>query len=470
MTDIAGLSLSALADAIAARRVSSVEATQACLDALDRAGPALNCVAAVDHAAALAAAAAADAELAVGRVRGPLHGVPLAHKDMYYRAGRPSACGSRILANFVPDHTASVLTRLDAAGALDIARLNMVEFAFGTTGHNEITGDVRNPWNPAYIPGGSSSGPAAAVAARAVFGALGSDTGGSIRLPAACCGLVGIKPTYGLVSRYGALPLSFSLDHIGPLTRTVADNALILQAIAGHDPADATTAVRLVPDYLARLEAGVRGLRIAVPENYFYDPIGAEVRDKLAASIDVFRRAGAEIVPVTIPSIEIANPLTALIISIEGTRAHRRWIRDRRQDYGRQTLGRLLPGLVAPATAYIDALNLKQKLLTDFAAAVFARADMLHAPVMTMPVPTLAESDLAANPGFSDYLVAFGHCSRPFNYLGLPALSVPAGFTSNGLPTGFQLVGRPFDEATLFRAARAYERETGWSEQAPPTL
>ena len=470
MTDIAGLSLSDVAEAIATERISSVEATQACLDALERAGPALNCVAGVDHEAALAAAAAADSEQAAGRLRGPLHGVPLAHKDMFYRAGRPSACGSRILADFVPDETATVLARLDAAGALDIARLNMVEFALGTTGHNEITGDVRNPWNPAHISGGSSSGPGAAVAARAVFGALGSDTGGSIRLPAACCGLVGIKPTYGLVSRHGALPLSFTLDHVGPLTRTVAGNALILQAIAGPDPADPTTAARPVPDYLAGLEDGVRGLRIAVPENYFYDPIGADVTAVMDASIDVFRRAGAEIVPVSIPSIEIANTATSLIIAIEGARVHRRWIRDRRQDYGRQTLGRLLPGLVAPATTYIDAVNLKQKLLGDFADAVFARADMLHTPVLTMPVPTIAESDLAANPGFSDYLVAFGHCSRPVNYLGLPALSVPAGFTANGLPTGFQLIGRLFDEARLFRAARAYERETGWTEQAPPAL
>ena len=248
MTDLAGLSLSEVAAAIATRRISSLEATQACLDALDQAGPALNCVAGVDHEAALAAAAAADEELAAGRVRGPLHGVPLAHKDMFYRAGRPAACGSRILADFVPDHTASVLARLDAAGALDVAQLNMVEFALGTTGHNEITGDVRNPWNPAHIPGGSSSGPGAAVAARAVFGALGSDTGGSIRLPAACCGLVGIKPSYGLVSRHGALPLSFTLDHVGPLTRTVGDCAMLLQAIAGHDPRDPTTAARPVPD------------------------------------------------------------------------------------------------------------------------------------------------------------------------------------------------------------------------------
>ena len=470
MTEIAGLSLSALVEAIAARRISSVEATQTCLDSLDRAGPALNCVAAVDQEGALAAAAAADAELAVGRARGPLHGIPLAHKDMFYRAGRSSACGSRILADFVPDGTATVLARLDAAGALDIARLNMVEFALGTTGHNEITGHVRNPWNPAHISGGSSSGPGAAVAARAVYGALGSDTGGSIRLPAACCGLVGIKPTYGLVSRHGTLPLSFTLDHIGPLTRTVADCAMILQAIAGHDPQDATSAARPVPNYLAGLEDGVRGLRVAVPENYFYDPIGADLRGVLEDSVEVFGALGAEIVPVTIPSIEIANTLTSLIIAIEGAGVHRRWIRDRRQDYGRQTLGRLLPGLLAPATTYIDALNLKQKLLTDFAAAVFERADVLHAPVLTMPVPTIEESDLAANPGFSDYLVAFGHCSRPLNYLGLPALSVPAGFTANGLPTGFQLVGRPFDEARLFRAARAYERETGWSEQAPPAL
>ena len=465
---LAALTLTELAAAIATKKVSSLEATRNCVERLERYGPAFNAVAALDAEAALDAAAAADAALAAGRASGPMHGVPLAHKDMYYRAGRPSACGSKILADFVPDVTATALTRLDDAGALDIARLNMVEFALGTTGHNEITGVVRNPWNPAHITGGSSSGPGASVAARLVYGTLGSDTGGSIRLPAAACGLVGVKPTYGRVSRFGALPLSFSLDTVGPLARNVADAAMILRAIAGRDPADPTSSTAPVPDYLAGLEDGVRGLRIATPENYFYDPVDAEVAALMHASLEVYASLGAEIVPVEIPaSLARANAMTMLIIGVEGAAYHGRWLETRRDDYGRQTLGRLLPGLVHPARRYIEALSLRRQVIEELDAAVFARADVLHTPVWPFPIPTIAESDVAANPGFTEFIATTGHCSRPVNYAGLPGVSVPAGFTGNGLPAAFQLVGRPFDEARLLRAARAYERETGWTSQVP---
>ncbi len=465
---LAGLTLTELAAAIGARKVSSLEATENCLAGLERHGPALNCVAGIEPEAALEAARAADAELAAGRARGALHGVPLAHKDMFYRAGRVSACGSRILADFVPEVTSTALARLDRAGALDIARLNMVEFALGTTGHNEITGAVRNPWNPAHVTGGSSSGPGAAVAARLVYGALGSDTGGSIRLPAAACGLVGVKPTFGRVSRYGAMPLSFTLDTVGPLARSVADAALILQTIAGPDPNDPTTGSEPVPDYLGDLEAGVRGLRIATPENYFYDPVDPEVAALARASLEVFAALGAEIVPVEMPaSIELGNPLTMLILAVEGVAFHGRWLEERRADYGRQTLGRLLPGLLYPAKRYVEALSLRRKVVDDLREAVFERADVLHTPVWPFPLPTIEESDLAANPGFTEFIAATGHCSRPVNYAGLPGVNVPAGFTANGLPSAFQLVGRPFDEALLLRAARAYERETDCTAPAP---
>ncbi|MCH9013105.1 MAG: Asp-tRNA(Asn)/Glu-tRNA(Gln) amidotransferase GatCAB subunit A, partial [Proteobacteria bacterium] len=316
--------------------------------------------------------------------------------------------------------------------------------------------------------GGSSSGPGAAVAARLVYGALGSDTGGSIRLPAAACGLVGVKPTFGRVSRHGAMPLSFTLDTVGPLARGVADAALILQTIAGPDPNDPTTGAEPVPDYLSDLEAGVRGLRIATPENYFYDPVDPEVAALARASLEVFAALGAEIVPVQMPaSIELGNPLTMLILAVEGAAFHGRWLEQRRADYGRQTLGRLLPGLLYPAKRYVEALNLRRKFVDELRQAVFERADVLHTPVWPFPLPTIEESDLAANPGFTEFIAATGHCSRPVNYAGLPGVSVPAGFTANGLPCAFQLVGRPFDEALLLRAARAYERETACTAPAP---
>jgi len=467
-TSIADLPLTAVRDAIVKRSVSSREATEACLARLLDAGARLNAIAAIDPDAALAAADAADADLASGTWRGPLHGVPLAHKDMFFRAGRVSACGSRILADTVQTETATVLDRLDAAGALDIAQLNMVEFALGTTGHNEVTGTPGNPWNPAHIPGGSSSGPAVAVAGRMAFGALGSDTGGSIRLPAADCGIVGLKPTYGRVSRHAALPLSFSLDTIGPMTRTVADAALMLQVLAGPDPADPTAEPAPVPDYAADIEGGIAGLRIGVPDSYFYDPLDAETRSLVDASLDVLRREGAEPVPVTVPPrIADTNALTLLLIAVEGATRHAGWLRDRPQDYGSQTRARLLAGLLYPAVDYIETLNLRATILAEFTDSVLDRVDVLHVPVLPCPVPTIAESDLAANPGFADYIARTGHCTRPFNFLGLPALSVPCGFTANGLPMAFQLVGRPFDEATLLRTARAYERATVWSTRQP---
>lgn len=466
--DLTAFSLSEVAAAIAARKVSSLEVTRAALSRIARFGDALNCIAAIDPEAAEAAARDADAALDGGKPRGPLHGVPLAHKDMYYRAGRPSACGSRILADFVPDTTATALARLDAAGALDIARLNMVEFALGTTGHNEVTGPVHNPWNRDHVTGGSSSGSAAAVAARLVYAALGSDTGGSIRLPAACCHLVGLKPTYGRVSRFGAMPLSFSLDHVGPLVRTAADAALILGVIAGHDPNDPTSSQEPVPDYSQGLDGGVSGLRIAVPENYFYDTATASVAAHVRGTIDVFRHLGAEIVPVRLPrEIEAANPLNVLIIAAEAAGFHGRWLRERPDDYGSQTYARMQPGLLYPAARYIEALNFRAKVLECLQETVFDKADLLHTPVWPIRVPTIAESDVAANPGFMEYLTASGHCVRPFNYTGLPAVSVPSGLDDAGLPTAFQLVGRAFDEATLLRATAAYERETGCTKLAP---
>ena len=467
-SEITHLTLTEVARAIAARDVSSVEVTQACLQRIAQHNDKLNTIAGLDGEVALAAATRADDDLAAGNTRGPLHGVPLAHKDLFFRAGELSEWGSSMMAGYRPETTATVLTRLDAAGALDIARLNMVEFALGATGHNKDTGTVRNPWNADYITGGSSSGSGSAVAARFVFGALGTDTGGSIRHPAYCCGLVGLKPTYGRVSRYGAMPLSFSLDHIGPLSRTVSDSAHIVQAIAGHDPKDPTTSSMPVPNYLKSLGRSIKGLRIAIPENHFQDAVDPVLRPFLDESIEVFRACGAEIVPVTLPkSLELAAPLGALLLSVEGATRHSKWIRERFGEYNTAQFDRMAPGLYYPATRYLEALNLRAKVLSDFVAAVFDVADLFHAPSVPMPVPTVAESDLADDPKFNEFVGRLTSYNRPFNYMGLPALCLPAGFDAQGLPVGFQLVGRPFDEAMLIRAGDAYERETTWTQMAP---
>jgi len=466
--EIARLSLAAVARAIQARQISSEEATRACLARMQAHGAKLAAIAQMDPDDAIAQARAADAALARGDAAGPLHGVPLAHKDMFYRAGRISGCGSRIRADFVARETGTVLERLDGAGALDIARLNMVEFALGVTGHNEVMPTPRNPWNTAHITGGSSSGSGASVAARLVYGAMGSDTGGSIRFPACCNGVVGLKPTWSRVSRFGAMPLSPSLDTLGPLARTVEDTALMFQQVAGHDPRDPTSSRLSVPEYSAGLNGDLKGLRVGVPETYFYDPVAPEVAERVQASLDPLVDAGAELVGVTIPeSITLSNPLTSLITATEGASIHQHWLQTRPQDYGSQTRARMSTGLATPATRYLQARNLRAPLLAEFAEAVFEKADVLHCPVMISEVPTIAETDLAANPGFAEMIVRFGHCTRPINFLGLPSLTVPCGFTPNGLPTAFQVVARPFDEATMLRVGHAYQARTDWHERMP---
>ena len=371
--DIHLLSLVELADAIAARQLSAVEVMTATVARAERLQPVLNCFISLQAEAALESAAAADATLARGDAPGPLHGVPLAHKDMFYRAGHVTTCGSRIRKDFVPDHDSTALARLHGAGAIYLGGLNMAEFATGPTGHNEHWGDCRNPWNPAHISGGSSSGSGASVAGRVVFGALGSDTGGSVRLPSTCNGVVGLKTTAGLVSRYGIMPLSHTLDTVGPLTRTVRDAARILSAIAGHDPRDPTSSERPVPDYEAALAEGAEGLRIGVPTDYFYDLATDEVRTLMEQSLDVFRAAGAKVVEVAVPDIERINHLSNIILSCEASAIHEPWIANRPDDYQAQVRNRYEPGLHVPAVKYIQALAARAGLLREFVDTTLSR-------------------------------------------------------------------------------------------------
>ncbi len=461
---LAKLSLTDAANLIAKKKISSRELVENNLKLLEKHAPELNCLVRTFSETALADADAADQQLALGKSNGPLHGVPLAHKDMFYRQGKITTCGSKICENFIPEVTSSALIQLDHAGAIDLGRLQMVEFAYGLTGHNEITGNVLNPWNRKYITGGSSSGPAAAVSSYLCYGSLGSDTGGSIRFPASCCGLVGMKPTYGRVSRFGAMPLSFTLDHIGPITRTVSDNALLTQSIAGFDAKDHTSANLPVGDYFSNLEKGIKDLKIGVPTSYFTEVIHDEIHREMQKSLKILQSEGAQLIPIAMPaSFEISNSMANLIGSTESTSAHRNWLMEKPELYGSQTRERLMAGLGISALDYLDALKLREVVLKDFLNEVFSVVDVLHAPVLPFPVPTLLESDIQANPGFIDFLALLGHCTRPFDYLGLPALSIPAGFTDNGLPTGFQLVAPPFHEALLYQTAFAYEKANPWN-------
>ena len=465
--DIHRLSLVELADAIAARELSALEVVTATVARAERLQPILNCFISLQAEAALASAAAADDAVARGAAPGPLHGVPLAHKDMFYRAGRVTTCGSRIRKDFVPDQDSTALARLDRAGAIYLGGLNMAEFATGPTGHNEHWGDCRNPWNQAHISGGSSSGSGASVAGRVVFGALGSDTGGSVRLPSACNGVVGLKTTSGLVSRHGIMPLSHSLDTVGPLTRTVRDSARIMGVIAGRDERDPTSSRRSVPDYEATLAAGAGGLRVGVPTGYFYDVASDEVRALMERSLDVLRAAGATVVEVSVPDIERINHLSNVILSSEAAAIHEPWLTSRPEDYQAQVRNRYEPGLHVPAVKYIQALAARAGLLREFVATALSGVDALHTPAIPIPIPTRAETDVGGGERMAEMVARLSWCTRAANYLAVPALIVPCGFTGSGLPASFQLMGRPFSEATLFRLGHAYQAATDWHTRVP---
>ena len=468
MADAAELTLVEAAEAVRAGRISARELAEACLARIERLQPTLNAFISVDAEGALAAADAADAARARGEGLGPLHGVPLAHKDMYYRAGKISTCGAKIRKEFRPDYTATAIERLERAGALHLGGLNMSEFAFGPTGHNAHFGPARNPWNPEHVTGGSSSGSGSAVAGRLAYGALGSETGGSIRLPAAFCGLAGIKPTQGRVSRYGAMGLSFSLDCVGPLARTVRDCARLLAVVAGRDDNDPTSSTMPVPDYeAATVGAEVRGLRVGVPKSYYYEGVAEEVNSLLQASLRRLSELGAEIVEVDIPDQDRLSDLMNVVMGPEAATLHGAWLKERPEDYGAQVRARIEPGLAVPATWYLHALQIRPEMTRRFVEAAFGRCDVLHAPVLNMPVPTIAETDVKDSAEFPTVLARMTRCTRPINYLGLPSLSVPAGFTGNGLPTAFQLIGPPFAEALLFRIGAAYEAATEWTKRAP---
>jgi aspartyl-tRNA(Asn)/glutamyl-tRNA(Gln) amidotransferase subunit A len=468
MSDPTQWTLVDAADAVSSKQISARELAEACIAKSEKLQPTLNCFISLDPEGALEEADAADAALARGDAIGPLHGVPLAHKDMYYRAGKVSTCGSKIRKDFVPDHTATVVERLAAAGALNLGGLNMSEFAVGPFGHNEHWGHCRNPWNPDYVTGGSSSGSGSAVGGRLVFGALGSDTGGSVRLPSACCGLVGIKGTQTRVSRYGVMGLSFSLDNVGPLTRTVRDNARMMGIIAGADPKDLTSANVPVDDYeAATVDARIEGLRIAVPSNHYYDGASDEIQALMETSLKIFESLGASLVTVEVPDHDILPQLAIALRGPEAAVLHHAWLRDRPQDYGAQVRARLEPGLAISGTEYVASQQIRPQITQRFVDAVFQEADIFHVPTINKPVPSIEETDVKASPNFPAIVAGMTHCTSPFNYLGLPSLAVPAGFSENGLPASFQLVGRPFAEALLYRAAAAYEAETRFFENTP---
>jgi aspartyl-tRNA(Asn)/glutamyl-tRNA(Gln) amidotransferase subunit A len=466
MVDLTALTIAEAARQIARQQLSPIELTQAALERISTLNPRLNAFITVLGEQALATAQVAEREMMSGQKRGPLHGIPVALKDLCATRGVRTTAGSKILRDYIPTHDATVTLRLAEAGTVLLGKLHMNEFAYGPDGDNVHYGRVRNPWNLECITGGSSSGSGAGVAASLCLGALGTDTGGSIRIPSALCGIAGIKPTYGRVSRYGITPLCWSLDHVGPMAKTVEDVALLLQSMAGYDVKDPTSARIPVPDYVAALSGDVRGLRIGIPREYFFDMLDPEVEHAVRQAVEVMKGSGASVHEVSWPSLRYASLAALIIVLAEAAAFHDAWIRTRSQDYHPDVALRLKWGLLLPASAYLKAQRLRTLMCRDV-AQLWRQVDVLVTPATMMAAPRPGETQIRLNHRQMSTREAILRLMRPFNLTGLPAISVPCGFTATGLPIGLQIAGKPFDEATVLRLAHAYEQATDWHRRRP---
>jgi aspartyl-tRNA(Asn)/glutamyl-tRNA(Gln) amidotransferase subunit A len=464
MTDLAFMTMAEASRLVRARKLSPVELTQALLARIAELDGIFHAYIAVTKETALAQARDAETEIAAGQWRGPMHGIPYALKDIIDVAGTRTTCHSKLRANHVAATNATVVARLHEAGAVLLGKLALHEFAVGGPTRELPWPAALNPWNLDLHPGGSSSGSAVAVATGLAPGALGTDTGGSVRNPATCCGIIGLKPTYGLVSRAGVAPLSFSLDHVGPLTRTVEDNAILLAAIAGHDRADRTSANRTVPDHLADLHAGVKGLRIGIIA-HFYTEDATGHPDQVAAiaeAADVLRRLGAQVKPVHLSPLSHFADCGRTIQFVEAYAVHERDLQRRPEDYAEVTRRRLLPGAFIPAVDYVKAQQLRSVLCQEFAAAMRG----LDAVI------TLSSLDMPCRIDDPEAIIRTyeRQCRMPFNVTGAPAISVPTGFTADGLPLAMQIAARPFAESMVYRVAQAYCDATRFGERRPPAM
>ncbi|HYB70476.1 MAG TPA: amidase [Candidatus Bathyarchaeia archaeon] len=469
MTELVWTPMTELARLVATKVVSPVEVVQAHLDRIARLDDKVRAYITVMGDSALQAARAAEASVMAREDLGPLHGVPVGLKDLYCTKGVRTTAGSRLLGDYVPDADATVVTRLAAAGAIVLGKLNMHEFAYGPEGLNVHYGTSWNPWDPGThrISGGSSSGSGAAVAAGMCPGALGSDTGGSIRIPSSLCGLTGIKPTYGRVSRAGAIPLAWSLDHVGPMCRSAADCALMLRAMAGYDPRDPSTSVLPVPDYGAGLTGEVKGLRIGLLRRFFLATAGAPQRQAVEQAVKTLEGLGASVREVTLEQMTYGAGASAAIICAESYAYHEEWLRTRGPEYGPDVRERLLVGAFVTGADYLRGQRAR-RLIRDEVDRVLGSLDVLIAPTLPIAAVPVGTREVEIDGRMHPVRPSLVRYTRPFNVSGQPVASVPCGFTPDGLPIGMQVIGRSFDEATVLRVADAYQRVTDWHARRPP--
>ena len=457
MTDLAALSALSLAKAIRDKKVSSLEATEAAIERLRACHELTNCIISLEADEARAGARAADAAIAKGSAGGPLAGVPLAHKDMFDRKGRIASWGAKLRSGKPASEDSTAIARFKASGALQIAALHLAEFAYGPTGHNYVLGHARNPWDPTRITGGSSAGTGAAVAYGAIPVGLGSDTGGSLRLPAACCGVTSIKPTWGRVSRAGAMPLSPALDTVGVIARHVEDLALTLGILAGPDPRDTAATTLPVPDYVARLADPIKGLKLGVDEAVVgeADPQVQRMVEQVAG---ILGKLGLQRISCRFPDWQTLDHLVQLVQFPDASAAHTAFLRTRANEYGPQVRARAEVGHFISAVDHLTALRARGIFVERTLQETFKHADSAILPILADPLPTISGLDVSGGPQVQAAMGRVVKFTRPINYLGLPTLTLPIP-RAGGLPNGIQLVGRPYAEATLLAVGKAYQRE-----------
>jgi len=455
-----------LAPLLQKKEISPVELFNAAIERIHRLQPTLNSFITITEEEGRKAATEAESEIRKGQYRGSLHGIPISIKDLFATRGVRTTAGSKVLAKWIPDYDATAIARLRQAGMVLVGKTHMHEFAYGVTGDNPHYGPARNPWDPTRVPGGSSGGSAAAVASSQCTASLGSDSGGSIRTPAAVCGVVGLKPTYGRVSRYGAIPLAWSLDHVGSLSKSVEDAAIMLAAIAGPDPKDPSASSRPLPDYRKEMLGSIRDLRLGVPRQYFFEHVDPEIQKLVSAAIHQLESMGATRVEVDIPALENCSAMEAHITLAEATSYHEPYLKKQADDYGPGVRTNLEAGRYLLATDYVKSQRTRTLLQRNFNEA-FKRADVIVSPTLPALPPIVGEVWVQSGDLREHVIDAFLRFNIPYDLTGLPAISVPCGFSSAGLPIGLQIAGRAFEEATILKVARAYEQSTDWHLARP---
>jgi aspartyl-tRNA(Asn)/glutamyl-tRNA(Gln) amidotransferase subunit A len=465
--EICFLSAGQLGRLIQKKEISPVEVAEAHLKRMELLEPTVNSFITVLSDQALAAAREAEKEILAGRYRGPLHGIPLGLKDLYYTEGIRTTSGSKLFDDFVPAFDSTVVARLKAAGTILLGKLNMHPLAYGPTGENGEYGDMHNPWNPALIAGGSSGGSGSAAISGECTLTMGSDTGGSIRIPSALCGLVGFKPTYGRLSRHGLTPLAWSQDHAGPIVRTVEDCALVMNATAGYDPKDPTSLDVAVPDYTRCLTGEMKGLRVGVPKEYLEVPLDSQVKTTVWKAIDKLGQLGAVISDVSWPVYRYCTAISSAIQMAEATAYHSQLIRTHGSRIYPPVRLRLEAGFFLSASDYVQAQRARSLFYRE-SLDLFEKVDLLAGP--TIPVTAFRIGTTRVNVGdkTAGVIGLLTQYTRPFNLNGFPAITVPCGFSDEGLPIGLQLAGRPLEEETVLKAAFAYEQSSDWHLRRPP--